>query len=275
MLQGSAMTPIERFARLRTAEGAVHFARLFESDAELLSDAPWHAGAPTGNRVPLEHSSLLCPVTPTKVLGVGKNYRAHAREMGGDAPSEPLLFSKLVSSLVGPGATVILPAESQRVDHEGELGVIIGRPCRRVAVREALDFVFGYTIVCDVTARDLQARDGQWTRAKGFDTFCPVGPVIATSLDPAVLEVILTVNGELRQRGATREMVFNIAELVSFASAFCTLEPGDLIATGTPEGVGPLRTGDRVVVSIGGIGELAFGVEEEAASTQTMRGGSV
>lgn len=201
---------------------------------------------------------LLCPVEPSKILGIGKNYRAHAAEMGGEVPREPLVFSKLPSALIGPAKTVRLPAESVRVDYEAELGVVIGRRTRRVAVANALECIFGYTVICDVTARDLQLSDGQWTRAKGFDTFCPVGPCVVQGIDVSSLELSLTVHGERRQHGNTRDMVFDVATLVSYLSTFTTLEPGDLIATGTPEGVGPLAEGDRVTVAIESVGELDF-----------------
>ena len=197
---------------------------------------------------------------PSKIVCVGRNYAAHAKELGNEVPKEPLLFFKPPSSVIGPGGAVVLPKESERVEHEAELGVVIGRRVRRVAREQAMQAVYGYTCVCDVTARDLQKKDGQWTRAKGFDTFCPVGPWIETELDPADLAVKCTVDGVERQSGRTSQMMFDIATLISYVSAAMTLEPGDLVVTGTPEGVGPLAPGNKVLVSVDGIGELGFGV---------------
>lgn len=262
---------IVRFARLVTVSGE-SWARLDGPDwpergdganAEVLDAAPWNGGRATGRLLDVTDLPLACPVSPRKILGIGKNYRAHASEMGGAVPVEPLVFAKATSSLLAPGGTVLLPAESARVDYEGELGVVIGSRCRRVPVASALEHVFGYTVVCDVTARDLQAKDGQWTRAKGFDTFCPVGPVVVTGIDAAALDLRLTVNGAERQHGNTRDMVFDVASLVSYVSSFVTLEPGDLIATGTPEGVGALAAGDAVEVTIERVGTLRFKVARE------------
>jgi 2-keto-4-pentenoate hydratase/2-oxohepta-3-ene-1,7-dioic acid hydratase in catechol pathway len=252
-----------RFARVKTIQGS-RFARIEGEHALLLDAAPWNEGKATGDTVPVIESSLLYPVEPRTIFGIGKNYKAHANEMGGDVPKEPLVFAKATSSLLGPHGTVLLPPESVRVDYEGELGVVIGRRCRRVPVDRALSFVFGYTVVCDVTARDLQFGDGQWTRAKSFDTFCPVGPHVVTGVDPGGLDLRLTIRGETRQAANTRDMVFDVARLVSHVSNFATLEPGDLIATGTPDGVGPLAEGDEVEVSISAIGTLSFRVAREA-----------
>ncbi len=251
------------FARVRTPQGD-RFGRLEGERALVLDAAPWNDGKPTGEVVPAAASSLLCPVEPRTIFGIGKNYKAHANEMGGEVPKEPLVFAKATSSLLAPGGTVLLPPESVRVDYEAELGVVIGRRCRRVPVERALSFVFGYTVVCDVTARDLQFGDGQWTRAKRFDTFCPVGPHVVTGVDPAALDLRLRIRGETRQAANTRDMVFDVARLVSHVSNFATLEPGDLIATGTPDGVGPLTAGDEVEVSIPEIGTLSFRVAREA-----------
>ena len=191
------------------------------------------------------------PGRPTKIICVGRNYVAHARELGNEVPERPLLFFKPPSSLIGDGAAIVLPAESQRVEHEGEIGVVIGRRCRRVPEDEALDVVAGYAALNDVTARDLQKTDGQWARAKGFDTFCPVGPAApAGGADWRQLEVTCTVNGGQRQHGYARDMAFGIPFLIHYISGIFTLEAGDLIATGTPEGVGPLEAGDQVVVEV-------------------------
>jgi 2-keto-4-pentenoate hydratase/2-oxohepta-3-ene-1,7-dioic acid hydratase in catechol pathway len=199
---------------------------------------------------------LLAPCQPTKILAVGLNYRAHAAESGHDVPSEPLLFFKPPSSVIGPFAPIVYPILSQQVDYEGELAVVIGQWTRNVSPEKAYDFVLGYTCGNDVTARDLQRRDDQWTRAKGFDTFCPLGPYIVTDLDPGHLTIQTRVNGEIRQSTSTTDMVFSVAELISYVSQVMTLEPGDVILTGTPAGVGPLQPGDVVEVEIEGIGIL-------------------
>jgi len=198
----------------------------------------------------------LPPCAPSKIVAVGRNFGAHIAEMQSAAPSEPLLFLKPPSALLPHGGIIRLPGASQRVDFEGELGVVIGRAARSIPEARALEHVLGYTCVNDVTARDLQKKDGQFTRAKGFDTFCPVGPCIATGLDPAALAIETRVNGERRQSSPLSLMIFGVARLVSYVSQVMTLLPGDLIACGTPEGVGPLRPGDEVTVSIPGIGRL-------------------
>jgi 2-keto-4-pentenoate hydratase/2-oxohepta-3-ene-1,7-dioic acid hydratase in catechol pathway len=254
---------MERYARVKLDNGASVYARLENANALLYDSAPWHGGSADGTAVPLDRVAALCPVEPSKIVGIGRNYRDHAKELGHDVPSEPLLFLKPPSALLAPHGTVVLPPESERVDYEGELGVVIGRRCRRVARAHALDVVFGYTIVCDVTARDLQKKDGQWARAKGFDGFCPVGPHVVRGVDPAALGLRVEVSGDVRQDGNTRDMLFGVAELISHISAAMTLEPGDLIATGTPHGVGPLKPGDHVVVRIDELGALEFDVRAE------------
>jgi 2-keto-4-pentenoate hydratase/2-oxohepta-3-ene-1,7-dioic acid hydratase in catechol pathway len=193
---------------------------------------------------------------PSKIVCVGVNYRAHATEMGKPLPVEPLLFLKPPSAVVGAGATVVRPRGYLRVDHEAELGVVIGRRARRIRAAEAMDFVAGLTCVNDITVRDLQTRDGQWTRAKGFDGFCPVGPRIAVGLDPSDLAIRCRVNGQLRQDSRTSDLIFGVPALIEFISHVMTLEPGDLISTGTPSGVGNLEVGDHVEVEIEGIGVL-------------------
>ncbi len=195
-------------------------------------------------------------VQPTKIVCVGRNYAAHARELGNEVPREPLLFFKPPSSLIGPGDAIVLPAASQQVEYEAEIGVVIGKRARKVRERDAMAYVRGFTCANDVSARDLQKTDGQWGRAKGFDTFCAVGPVVAEGLDWGRLEVIGRLNGEERQRGHTRDMVFSIPVLIEYISHIMTLEPGDLILTGTPEGVGRMQAGDVVEVEIPGIGAL-------------------
>jgi len=216
---------------------------------------------------PLERAKLLTPFPIiSKIMCVGRNYAAHVRELAHEMPSEPLIFSKPPSSLLAPGGEIVRPKISQRVDYEGELGILIGRRCHQMQEGDSVgDYILGYTVVNDVTARDLQNIDGQWTRAKGFDTFCPVGPIITTELDLASgIKVQTRVNGELRQDGNTRDMMFDVDRIVRHISQFCTLLPGDLIATGTPEGVGPLQDGDVVEVTVEGIGTLRNPVVNES-----------
>jgi 2-keto-4-pentenoate hydratase/2-oxohepta-3-ene-1,7-dioic acid hydratase in catechol pathway len=197
-------------------------------------------------------------VTPSKIVCVGRNYRDHAKELGNDVPTEPLLFFKPPSSLLAPGGVVRMPAASSRVDFEGELALVIGRRTTKLAPdADWRSVVRGYTVANDVTARDLQKTDGQWTRAKGFDTFCPVGPIVSDQVDPeAGVELETRVNGELRQHGSTLDLIFSIPALLAYISAAISLEPGDLILTGTPAGVGALQPGDRVDVAIAGLGIL-------------------
>ncbi len=208
--------------------------------------------------MPLSAAHLLAPVTPSKIICVGRNYRDHARELGNEVPTEPLLFFKPPSSLLNPGGTVRMPAASARIDFEGELALVIGKRVSKLASDADLSSVIrGYTIANDVTARDLQKKDAQWTRAKGFDTFCPVGPIVSDEVDPgAGLTVETRVNGELRQHGSTLDFIFSIPALLAYITAAITLEPGDLILTGTPAGVGPLQAGDCVEVSIPSLGVL-------------------
>jgi 2-keto-4-pentenoate hydratase/2-oxohepta-3-ene-1,7-dioic acid hydratase in catechol pathway len=217
--------------------------------------------------MPLDAVPLLIPLPiVSKILCVGRNYLDHIKEMNNDLPTEPLIFSKPPSSLLAPGGTIVRPRISQRVDHEGELGVVIGRTCRNLGADEnAADYILGYTCINDVTARDLQKSDGQWTRAKGFDTFCPVGPVISTEgVDPwAGAKVETRVNGEVRQSGTTLDFIFKLDRVLRHISQFCTLLPGDLIATGTPAGVGPLKAGDVVEVTVEGVGTLRNVVADE------------
>jgi len=215
--------------------------------------------------LPLESVRLLPPVQPSKIICVGRNYAAHAAEHKAEVPEIPLIFLKPPSTLISIGEAIILPPQSQRVEHEAELAVVIGKRGRWITPEAAFEHVFGYTIANDVTARDLQRRDGQWTRGKGFDTFCPVGPWIETDFDPADALITCRVNGDVRQMGSTREMVFNIAQIIAFISSVMTLEPGDLILTGTPAGVGPLTNGDVVEIEIEGLGKLHNPVRSEPA----------
>jgi 2-keto-4-pentenoate hydratase/2-oxohepta-3-ene-1,7-dioic acid hydratase in catechol pathway len=216
------------------------------------------SGAKTIPHIPLDEAMLLAPVEPSKIVCVGRNYREHAAELGHDVPAEPLIFLKPPSAIIGPKKTIVRPKISARVDHEGELGVVIGKTCRNLRVNEDVrPYILGYTCVNDVTARDLQNKDGQWTRAKGFDTFCPVGPVVTDSIDPwAGVEVETRVNGNSKQQGNTRDFIFALDVVIRHIAQVMTLLPGDLIATGTPSGVGPLIAGDKVEVSVQGVGTL-------------------
>jgi 2-keto-4-pentenoate hydratase/2-oxohepta-3-ene-1,7-dioic acid hydratase in catechol pathway len=216
--------------------------------------------------LPLERAKLLIPFPiVSKIMCVGRNYAAHVRELDHEMPTEPLIFSKPPSALLAHGGEIVRPKISRRVDYEGELGILIGRRCHKMQDGEsAKDYILGYTIINDVTARDLQNLDGQWTRSKGFDTFCPFGPIVNSDLDTSSgIKVQTRVNGELHQDGNTRDMMFSIDRILFHISQFCTLLPGDLIATGTPEGVGPVQNGDVVEVSIEGIGTLRNPVVNE------------
>jgi 2-keto-4-pentenoate hydratase/2-oxohepta-3-ene-1,7-dioic acid hydratase in catechol pathway len=247
--------PDVRIARV-SVEGSPRFGVVEGEDdlrsVALLSAHPFVELVPTGERVPLRNP--LAPVLPSKIIGIGKNYAAHAAEMGGEAPDAPLMFLKPSTSVIGPGDAIRMP--DTRVDYEGELAVVIGRLCREVPVSRVPEVVFGYTCANDVTARDWQASDGQWTRAKGLDTFCPLGPWIETSLDVTDLQLRTVVDGEVRQDGRTSQLIHDVPTLVSYVSTYFTLIPGDVILTGTPAGIGPLADGQRVSVEIEGIGTL-------------------
>lgn len=205
---------------------------------------------------PLREARLLAPVNPSKIVCVGRNYREHAKELGNEVPADILIFLKPPSCLLAPEGKIVMPKMSQRVDYEGELAVVIGKKCRHATENEALSFVRGYTCANDVTARDLQKNDGQWTRGKGFDTFCPVGPFVSDEVGPEALDLETRVNGEVRQKGNTRDFIFSLPSVIRYISSVMTLLPGDLILTGTPAGVGPLKPDDRVEVSISGLGTL-------------------
>ena len=229
-----------------------------------LAGDPMYAGIkPLDEQHRVADVRLLAPVIPrSKVVGIGKNYAAHAAEMGGDVPAEPLMFLKPNTSVVGPGDPIQYPRQTGNLHFEGELAVVIGRICRDVPPEQATDVIYGYTIGNDVTARDLQRRDVQFTRAKGFDSFCPLGPWIETDLDPSDVRVQTSLNGELKQDGTTRDLVFDVPTLIAHVSSVMTLLPGDVILTGTPEGVGPMQVGDEVEVSISGIGNLTNQVKQ-------------
>jgi 2-keto-4-pentenoate hydratase/2-oxohepta-3-ene-1,7-dioic acid hydratase in catechol pathway len=226
--------------------------RIVEIEGEL-----WGPRQRTGKFWPLEAVKLLPPSTPSKIVCVGRNYAEHAKELGNEAPKHPLIFLKPPSSVIAPEEPIVMPAISQRVDFEGELAVIISRRCRDLLVEEnTADYILGYTCLNDVTARDLQKLDVQFTRAKGFDTFCPFGPILETDLLPSGVTLETFVNGIRKQSGHTSEMIFSVDAIIRFIAQVMTLEPGDVIATGTPSGVGPLAAGDVVEVSISGIGTL-------------------
>lgn len=248
-----------RLARIAHPEGMA-FAAIDgpEDDAQAreIADHPFGNPSFTGRRWPLADVRLLAPILPGKVIGIGRNYHQHAAELGNPVPEEPMVFLKPPTSVIGPGAAIVLPAVSQRVDYEGELAVVIGRPCRAVRAEDAGTVILGYTCANDVTARDLRAPNAPWLRSKGYDTFCPLGPWIETELDATDVTVTTTVGGEVRQDGHVAEMIFTIGELIEYCSQIMTLLPGDVILTGTPEGVGPIHAGESVTVALSGIGSL-------------------
>ncbi|MFC0041289.1 fumarylacetoacetate hydrolase family protein [Actinomadura rayongensis] len=245
-----------RIARFAIDE-SVSFGVVEENTIAAVRAHPFGELTFTGHRFPLADVRLLAPILPSKVIAIGKNYADHAREMGAEPPAEPVLFSKPSTAVIGPGEAVAYPEKlSERVDYEGELAVVIGRLCREVPAARAADVILGYTCANDVTARDLQKRDGQWTRAKGFDTFCPLGPWIETELDPSDVALTTRVNGETRQDARTSQLLHAIPDLVAYVSQVMTLLPGDVILTGTPAGVGPLEIGDEVTVTVEGVGDL-------------------
>ena len=245
-----------RYCRFSRA-GQTSYGVLKDERVEELTAAPWAGGQPTGNLFSVNEIRLLAPVEPGKIIGLARTYREHAAELNNPVPPEPLMFLKPPSAVIAPDEAIVLPADVGRVDYEGELALVIGRRCRRLRHEEnQLDFVFGFTCANDVTARDLQKADGHFTRAKSFDTFFPIGPVLVSGLDPMQLVVETYVNGERRQRGAVGEMIFSLDAIIRSIAAVMTLEPGDVISTGTPPGVGPLKPGDTVEVAIEGIGRL-------------------
>ena len=234
----------------------LHYGVLEREAVALLSSHPFGPFEPDGRVLPVAEVRIVAPVLPSKIIAVGRNYAEHAREMGTDVPAAPMIFLKPSTSVIGPGEPITLPWQSEQVEHEAELAVVVGRLCRDVPDDRVHEVVLGYTCANDVTARDLQRSDGQWGRAKGFDAFCPLGPWIETDVDLDDALVECRVNGQVRQSGTTGDMVRDVAELVSWISSVMTLLPGDVILTGTPAGVGPLVAGDVVSVSIGGIGTL-------------------
>ncbi len=245
----------------RFSLGEETFFGLVEGDRVSRMDDPFKSTGPSAGsggaeNFHLDELRVLAPCTPGKAVCVGLNYRDHALELGLDLPEEPVLFLKPGSALVGPGDFIEYPEMSRRVDYEAELAIVMGARCKNVSAGDAGKYILGYTCANDVTARDLQARDGQWTRAKSFDTFLPLGPYIITGIDPDRLDIVLYLNGQVKQRSNTANLIFKTRELVSFISRVMTLEPGDVILTGTPAGVGPMERGDRVEVVIHPVGTL-------------------
>ena len=251
-----------RVVRFTPAAGGPARYAVVEGDGEdavvaHLEGPPYDGVRPTGERTPLREVTLLAPVEPTKVLAYGRNYAEHAKEFGNEVPETPLVFIKPSTAVVGPDAEVAYPALTSNLHFEGELAVVVGRRCTRVSPEEVSERVFGYTIGNDLTMRDLQRGEPQWTRGKGFDDSCPLGPWVETQIDPSALGLRTTVNGEVKQDGTTADMLLDVARCVSFVSEAITLLPGDVVLTGTPAGVGPLQVGDEVAVSVEGIGTLA------------------
>lgn len=247
-----------KIARFSSKGEDPRYGILDERDLVVLAGDPMYQGfETTGERVPLADAKLLAPVIPrSKVIGVGLNYAEHASEMDERSGDDPVVFLKPNTSVIGPEDPIRLPAGVGRVDHEGELAIVIGSLAKNVTREDFASVILGYTIANDVTARDLQARDGQWTRSKGFDTFCPLGPAIETEIDPSDIRIETRVDGDLRQVGSTSEMVHDIPSLIEFISSIWTLLPGDVILTGTPAGVGEIRDGEVVEVTISGLGTL-------------------
>ena len=248
----------QRFVRIQTPSGQVHYGLLhLDRQVQILDAPPWLQGQPTTQILTAADYQLLAPCAPSKIVAVGKNYRKHAQEMGGEVPSEPLLFLKPSTTVTAPDALIYYPPQSQRVDYEGELALVIGERCSDCTPEQARSKIWGYTIANDVTARDLQKKDSQWTRAKGFDSFCPLGPWVVREISPdARLQTFLNSQPEPVQSSSINDMVFPPDLLVAYISQVMTLLPGDVVLTGTPEGIGPLQAGDRVRIEIEGIGSL-------------------
>lgn len=244
----------EGYYAVATDEGEL---RVLFSDPYETPPAEWRLG----RKLEVEPKGLLAPVAPSKILGIGRNYVQHAKELGNPVPDEPLLFLKAPSSLIGPGASVILPPESERVEFEGEIAVVLRQRLSRASADEARAAILGVTCACDVTARDLQRRDATFARGKSFDTFCPIGPALLLEPELEALSVETRVNGRVRQQGSSSEMIWGVTELLVYASQMMTLEAGDVVLTGTPEGVGPLAPGDELEVEVSGVGVLENRVE--------------
>lgn len=253
-----------RIVRYQTQESKkARYGWLLDEKVGEISGNPFGRYRRSEALTPLADVNLLPPTEPTKIICVGRNYVEHAKELGNEVPKVPLIFMKPPSSIIPSGGTIFLPPQSVQVEHEGELVAVIGKRGKHITAAHARKHIYGYTIGNDVTARDLQKSDGQWTRAKGFDTFCPFGPWIDTEFDPADAVITCRVNGQMRQMASTRDMVFNVSMLVAYISSIMTLEPGDLIFTGTPSGVGELKDGDEVTVEIEGLGMIKNKVKAE------------
>ena len=252
-----------RLIRYQIRNDPVRYGWVYEDMVGEVEGTPFGEFRRLEASLPLESVKLFSPVMPGKIICVGRNYAAHAKEHDAEVPDVPLLFLKPPSSVIGTGQTILMPPQSQQVEHEAELVVVIGKRGRWISAEDASNYILGYTAGNDVTARDLQRRDGQWTRAKGFDTFCSLGPWLETEFDPTDAMITCSVNGEMRQMASTHDMVFRVDQLVAFASSIMTLEPGDIIMTGTPSGVSPLRAGDVVEVAIDGLGTLRNPVEKD------------
>lgn len=255
---------MERFVRFEV-QGAVKYGQLKEDIVSSLEGDMFAGFAGGGEEYRLAEVRLLAPCQPSKIIALGLNYRDHAEELGFAIPDEPLIFLKPGTAVIGPDSPIIYPRMSRRVDYEAELGVVVGKKARFVPPQKALDYVFGYTCVNDVTARDLQKKDVQFTRSKSFDTFAPIGPCIVRGIDPADLQVESYLNGERRQSSRTGNLIYGIADLISFISHVMTLLPGDIIATGTPSGIGPMVPGDVIEIVVEGIGTLRNTVSAEKA----------
>jgi 2-keto-4-pentenoate hydratase/2-oxohepta-3-ene-1,7-dioic acid hydratase in catechol pathway len=254
-----------RIVRFQTKSSPPQFGWLFENKVGTIEGSPFGEFRRGEANFPQDQARLLAPVQPGKIICVGRNYAAHAKEHGSDVPEVPIIFLKPPTTVIGPGSAITLPPQSQQVEHEAELAVVIGKEGRWIAPEVSHEHILGYTIANDVTARDLQMRDGQWTRGKGFDTFCPLGPWIETDFDPSDTLITCSVNGGLRQMASTRDMVFGVRQIIAFVSSIMTLQPGDVLLTGTPAGVGVLLAGDTVEVSIEGLGTLRNTVVTESA----------
>ncbi|MBT0565442.1 fumarylacetoacetate hydrolase family protein [Williamsia sp. CHRR-6] len=248
-----------RLGRIASPDGVAFVAIEGDGDSAVAREIAEHPfGTPTftGRQWSLSDVRLLAPILASKVVCIGKNYEAHAAEMGGAAPDDPVIFIKPNTSIIGPRVPIMRPPNSSRVDYEGELAIVIGRPCKDVAAADAASVILGYTVANDVTARDQQQVDGQWTRAKGYDTFCPLGPWIETELDPSDLQIRTELDGVVKQQSRTGLLVHDVGAIVEWISAIMTLLPGDVILTGTPEGIGPMTAGQEVSVTVEGIGTL-------------------
>ncbi|MDJ0510116.1 MAG: fumarylacetoacetate hydrolase family protein [Crocosphaera sp.] len=248
----------QRYVRVKTTQGNIHYGSLnLNRSVAVFDAAPWDGGQPSGVVLKADSYEFLAPCFPSKIIAVGRNYKAHAEELGNKVPDEPLLFLKPPSTLIGEGQAIYYPPQSQQVDYEGELALVIGEVAKNCSPQEARSKIWGYTIANDVTARDFQKKDNQWVRAKGFDTFCPLGPWVIRELNTgASLQTFVNNETEPRQSASLQEMVFSPQTIISYISHILTLFPGDVILTGTPEGVGPVNIGDRIRVEIEGIGSI-------------------